>query len=720
MSRHFIALAGNPNCGKSTAFNYYTGARQSVGNYPGVTVEKKEGLTFLAQEQARIVDLPGTYSLTAYSMEERIARRVLTEEQPGAVINLVNAGVLERHLYLTVQLLEMGVPVVLALNMMDEAVAQGLAIDVDQLASLTGLTVVSTVARSGAGLDSALQAALDLSTGKAERPPALVISYGPDIDAALRDMCPLIETNAFLTARHPARWVALKYLERDSEVMEAGLSAMPDVAAALTGIVEETARHLRATQQTYPEAVIADYRYGYISSLLRQGVLGGEETTATRLARSDAVDKILTHRILGPCILMLILYAMYWLTFALGEYPKEWLDGGISLLGAGIGDLLPEGRLNSLITDGIIKGAGSVLSFVPLIAIMFLLISVLEDSGYMARIAYMMDRIFRIFGLHGASVMPFIVSGGIAGGCAIPGVMASRTLRSPKERLATILTLPFMTCGAKLPVFLLFVGVFFQEHQAAVMFLLTLTGWCAALIIARILRSTLIRGEATPFVMELPPYRMPVPFGVCIHTWERIWLYIKKAGTIILAVSVLVWAAMTFPGLPEDRAEHYAAEQARIAANAEENDEARQEALDALKHEERRETLRCSLAGRLGAALEPVTRLAGFDWRANIALLAGISAKEVVVSTLGTVYSLGEVDTKETHELAAQIRADESWNSANATALLLFTLLYSPCFATLAVIRSETNRWRWMFFSLFFNLAVAFSVAATAYQLLRA
>jgi ferrous iron transport protein B len=315
--------------------------------------------------------------------------------------------------------------------------------------------------------------------------------------------------------------------------------------------------------------------------------------------------------------------------------------------------------------------------------------------------------------------MPFIVSGGIAGGCAIPGVMATRTLRSPKERLATILTLPFMTCGAKLPVFLLFVGIFFQENQAMIMFLLTLTGWCTALLTARILRSTLIRGEATPFVMELPPYRMPILAGVCIHAWERIWQYIKKAGTIILAISVLIWAAMTFPGLPGDRAEHYAAEQARVSENVEQDGKARQEALDSLKNEEKREALRFSLAGRLGAALEPITRLAGFDWRANIALLAGIAAKEVVVSTLGTAYSLGEVGAEEAEGLAAQIRADGHWNIANAVALLLFTLLYSPCFPTLAVIRHETNQWRWMFFSLFFNLAVAFGVSTAAYQLLR-
>jgi len=719
MSQHFIALAGNPNCGKTTAFNRYTGARQSVGNYPGVTVEKKEGVAIHEQEKVRIVDLPGTYSLTAYSQDEVITRRVLTEEHPGAVINLVNAGVLERNLYLTVQLLELGVPIVIALNMMDEAKKQGLNIDAKQLESLIGLKVVPTVARTGEGLDTALHCALELSKGKMEKPEALVISYGPDIDAVLMKMCPIIEKNNFLTAHYPARWVAIKYLEQDSEVMAAGQSAMPDVAEALGAIVAETARHLRATLQTYPEAVIADYRYGYISALLRKGVVNRANATQNRIALSDAADKILTHRILGPLILMLVLYGMYWLTFAIGAYPQEWMESAFSWLGKTVGVLMPEGMLASLVTSGIIEGVGAVLSFVPLIAIMFLLISLLEDSGYMARVAYMMDRIFRAFGLHGASVMPFIISGGIAGGCAIPGIMAARTLRSPKERLATILAAPFMVCGAKLPVFLLFVGIFFEKNQALIMFLLALTGWIVALITARILRSTIIRGEATPFIMELPPYRMPTLLGVCIHAWERIWEYIKKAGTIILAIAVLVWAAMTFPGLPEEREAHYAAEHARISQVVEDAG-SRAESLAALRNAADKEALRYSFAGRLGSALEPVTQIAGFDWRTNIALIAGIAAKEVIVSTLGTVYSLGEVDAEDSGGLAERIRADKHWNTANAVALLLFVLLYSPCFPALAVIRSETKQWRWMFFSLFFNLAVAFSVSTAAYQLLRA
>lgn len=732
MPQQYVALAGNPNCGKSTAFNYYTGARQSVGNYPGVTVEKKEGIAALGDYKIRLVDLPGTYSLTAYSLEEIIARRVLTEERPGAVINMVNAGVLERNLYLTVQLLELGLPVVIALNMMDEARAHGMEIDCARLAHLIDRPVVPTVARSGEGLDEALRAALDYckspntlpdtspsapadaQTNSLSRP--LIISYGPDIDAALMRMCPIIEDAHFLTALYPARWIALKYLEQDSEILAAGYAAQPDVDAQLKSVTAHTAQHIRSTLNTYPEALITDYRYGYIASLLRQGVLHQAPTAQRRVALSDAADRVLTHRYIGPAILIAILYAMYWLTFTLGEYPKNWLSNAIALLGEGVGAVLPDGLLKSLLVSGIIGGVGGVLSFVPLIAIMFVCISALEDSGYMARVAYMMDRIFRVFGLHGASVMPYIISGGIAGGCAIPGIMAARTLRSPNERLATILTVPFMACGAKLPVFLLFVGIFFERHQALLMFLLTLAGWITALVAARMLRSTIITGKSTPFVMELPPYRMPTLMGLGIHAFDRIWEYVKKAGTTILAIAILVWAAMTFPGLPAERADYFAAQRAHlIQAEASPHNTA---ALKALNAAEKRDALRASFAGRLGLAMEPVTQWAGFDWRTDIALLAGIAAKEVVVTTLGTVYAL-EVDSKEPSSLAAEIRLDAHWTIANALSLLLFTLLYSPCFPALAVIRHETGAWRWMAFSVVFNMIVAFSVATVVYQLTR-
>ncbi len=725
-----IALAGNPNSGKTTAFNKYTGARQHVGNYPGITVEKKEGTAHLDGKSITLVDLPGTYSLTAYSLEEVVARKVLAEERPGAVINVVNAGVLERNLYLTVQLLELGIPVVLSLNMMDEARAAGLSIDVAQLEKLTGIRAVPTVARSGEGLDEALRTAVRLAReGDEKARTPLEISYGPDIDAILPGMTDLIAQKKFLTDLYPARWTALKYLERDGDIMDRGKGADPETSAALEKITEKLAAHLAGTLKTYPEAIIADYRYGFIASVLKQGVLTGADEMQARIAYSDKMDKVLTNRLFGPLILVGVLYAMYWLTFSLGEYPAGWLESFFGFLNETADAHMREGMLKSLVMSGVIDGVGGVMSFVPLIAIMFLLISFFEDSGYMARMAYMMDRVFRFFGLHGASVMPFIVAGGIAGGCAIPGVMATRTLRSPRERLATILCAPFMSCGAKIPVFLLLVGVFFEQHQAAVMMGLTLAGWVFALLVARLLRSTVIRGEATPFVMELPPYRLPALSGLIIHTWERVWGYMKKAGTIILAISVLVWVGMTFPGLPEDRAAFYAEQKAPIeqrlaalqeAGASEEEIAGVEEELTGIADAEAAETLRSSAAGRVGTAMEVFTKPAGFDWRTNIAILAGIAAKEVVVSTLGTAYSLGEVDAEDSGSLADRIKADPDWSVANGTALLLFTLLYSPCVPTLAVIKSESGRWRWMWFSLFFNLALAYTVAVIAYQAITA
>lgn len=392
----------------------------------------------------------------------------------------------------------------------------------------------------------------------------------------------------------------------------------------------------------------------------------------------------------------------------------DWVEAGFSWLRDVADALLPEGALKSLVLSGIIDGVGGVMSFVPLIMLIFLQISFLEDTGYMARMAYMLDRIFRVFGLHGCSVMPFIVGGGIAGGCAVPGVMAARTLRSQREKMATLLTVPFMACGAKLPVFILFAGVFFPQHEAAVMFGLTLTGWIVALLTARLLRSTIIRGPSTPFVMELPPYRLPTALGLAIHTGERTWEYLKKAGTVILAISILLWAAMTYPRLPEERQESFARQEEAIrtemvlAAEGGADLSSLETELARISNDRAEESLRHSLAGHVGMALEPLTRPAGFDWRTDIALLGGFAAKEVIVATLGTAYSLGDVDPDNPAPLAEQIRRDGRWDAPTALGLLVFVLLYAPCLVTVVAIRQETGSWKWPAFSMIFNTAVAF------------
>jgi ferrous iron transport protein B len=721
LAKDVIAIAGNPNSGKTTAFNRYTGARQHVGNYPGITVEKKDGVAHIDGKDVTLVDLPGTYSLTAYSMEEVVARRVLAEDRPGAVIDVLNAGVLDRNLYLSVQMMEMGIPLVLTLNMMDEVKTMGLDINIARLAELTGLQVFGAVARKGEGLDDSLRAAMKLAEETHGRVAPLEISYGTDLDLALQKMTPIVESAGLLTNHYPARWVALKFLEGDKEITDRAVKKDAETSKKLQDIAEEVTKHLRDTLNTYPEAVIADYRYGWISGVLHNGVLQHEEEAFARTAASDKVDTVLTHRFVGPIILLVVLYAMYYITIQVGNYPLGWTETFFEWLSDVASSHIASESLQSLVVDGIIAGVGGVLGFVPLIMIMFFLIAILEDSGYMARVAYMMDRIFRIFGLHGASIMPFIISGGIAGGCAVPGVMATRTLRSPRERLATILTAPFMMCGAKIPVFMLFTSIFFAKNQALYLSLFTVLGWVSALLVARLLRSTLIRGASTPFVMELPPYRTPLLSGVLIHTWERTWQYIKKAGTVILGISILIWAAMTYPGLPES---YHETMDAQLALLEENKGAMPEEALEAVKttleNKGSQEALRVSYAGRLGTFIEPITSPAGFNWQTNIALIGGVAAKEVVISTLGTAYSLGSVDADESESLKDRIEKDQSWTMANCMSLLLFTLLYSPCFVTLVVIKQESGKWRWLFFSLFFNLALALLVATIAYQVISA
>ena len=708
-----IALAGNPNAGKTTLFNALTGSRQHVGNYPGITVEKKEGFVDMPSGTVRVIDLPGTYSLTAYSQEELVARDFLIKERPQGIINVIDATSLERNLYLTVQFLELGIPVTLALNMVDALESKGIRIDSDRLAALMRLPVVRTVARNGLGVREALQAAL---THPQKTWEPLSISYGPDLDPVLAEMTSLIEAAGFLADTYPPRWLALKFLENDLVVRQLFESDF-ELHRRLRDMAGEVSRHCEKTLHTQPEFLIADYRYGYISSILRQGVLTIMPDLQGRADLSDKIDAVLTHQVAGPAIMLAILYGLFSLTFTLGEVPMGWVESLFSWLADAAGKM-PPGLTRSLVVDGIIAGVGGVLGFVPLILIMFLGITFLEDSGYMARMAYMLDRVFRVFGLHGSSVVPFIISGGIPGGCAVPGVMAARTLRSPKEKLATLLTAPFMACGAKVPVFILLTAAFFPEHGAQVMFLITLAGWASALVVARILRSSVIRGPSTPFVMELPPYRMPTAMGLVLHTWERGWQYVKKAGTVILAISVLIWAMMTFPELPRETAAPYEAEIAgireQIQAEPDQNLRAELEtSVAALELRLKEEALTNSLAGRLGQAIEPVTAWAGFDWRTNIALLGGIAAKEVIVSTLATAHALSD---EEDQGFAERIATAPGWNTSVAVSLMIFVLLYSPCFVTVVAIAREAS-WGWAAFSVVFNTAFAFSLATAVYQL---
>jgi ferrous iron transport protein B len=706
-----VGLAGNPNSGKTTLFNALTGARQRVGNFPGVTVARHEGTIMHQGATINLVDLPGIYSLSAFSEEEVVARTFILDEKPHLLVDIADATALERSLYLLVQLRELGLRTVLVVNMVDELERSGRRLDSDKLARLLGLPVVQTVARREIGLERALDAVV-LAAGQ-DQPP-LTISYGPELDRMIDALADVIERADFLTQHAPPKVTAIKYLEQDQPLIALGHRENPQLSAEIEARAAQYSQRCRTAYGESAADLITDYRYGFISSILGQGVVS-METHLRRRSLTDAIDKVLTHWLAGPAIMLAVLYAVFWMTISLGETPMGWIESLFGLL-ADLGRAaIPDGLLQSLLVSGVIDGVGAVLGFVPLIALMFLAVSFLEDSGYMARMAYMLDRLFRMFGLHGYSIMAFIVSGGIGGGCAVPGVMAARNLRSPKEKIATILTAPFMSCGAKIPVFTLLAAAFFPGQATAALFWITLASWGFVFVAAKFLRTTIIAGPATPFLMELPPYRLPTCKGLLLHSWERVWQYVRKAGTLILAVSILLWAAMTYPQLPKERLDHYDRTAAVVNARHEFEDQHKAAQLEALEASRAEEAIRHSLAGRIGRVLEPVSALAGFDWRTNIALVGGLAAKEVIVSTLGTAYSLGDVDLDNPRILSQRLEQDSRFTRITAISLILFSMLYAPCFVTVIAIGREIGH-RWALFSVAFNTTLAYLVAVLFYQ----
>lgn len=774
MKKIKIALTGNPNSGKSTVFNAITGAKQHVANYPGVTVEKKYGELEYRDYQIMVVDLPGIYSLTAYSMEEIVARDFIIDERPDLVVDIVDASNLERNLYLTVQLMEMGVPLIIALNMVDIASSRGIIIDYRGLSRIMGVPVIPMVARSNKGMDELMDSIIEIAP-KIQSWKPLIISYGMDIDDAIREIEELIKRSNIIDKKYPSRWLAIKYIEHDTQVMEV-IKQDPELYAMVQRIFNRIETHLVNTLDEEPESLITDHRYGYITGITRRVM---KRKIEDRLNLSDKIDRVLTNRVLGPIFMLLIIYMTYTLTFKISEVPTEWLQHFFSYLKEMVYLLVPEGVFRSLIISGVIDGVGSVFGFVPLTLAMFFAIAILEDSGYMARIAFMMDRVLRWFGLHGNSIIALIVSGGISGGCAVPGVFATRTLRDPKERIATILITPFMNCGAKLPVYAMLIGAFFARDKARVMFILTLMAWAFSLIGARILRSTILKGPSSPFVMELPPYRPPTLKGLMIHTWERTWQYLKKAGTIILGFSVIMWALMTFPGISKKELIEFRKKQEALIQNLivdpdlsgwirnindietlsqlyeEYSDYIRTRNIQGLKLIEKSrffplihtayslehgfpvqvdynlkkaaqiylrfrnemQTLKKTqegvkinktFAGYLAKKMECITKPLGFDYRVNIALIGGFAAKEVILSTLGTAYSIGNVQKE--LPLSERLKKDPMWNRAKAMALMVFIMLYVPCMATVASIAREVS-WKWALFSICFNLAFAYGIA---------
>ncbi|HUT02716.1 MAG TPA: ferrous iron transport protein B [bacterium] len=701
-----LALAGNPNSGKTTIFNNLTGARQHVGNYPGVTVEKKEGAARFQGQTLNVVDLPGTYSLTAYSIEELVTRDFIISERPDVVIDVVDASNLERNLYLAVQLIELGVPLVLAFNMSDVAKQRGFKFDLELLSRLFGCPIVPTVGHRKEGMDRLLQVAIEVTTESAKYQPAR-IRYGKEINEELTKIQSLVEGDEGFSGKLKPRWAALKLLEDDKAVWEKVGSE------ALRAAAQKSIHHLEVVLGDHPEMVIAERRYGFISGACQEAV---RATVEARHTMSDRIDSVVTNRILGLPIFLVLMWLMFKFTFVASEPLVGWVEAGFGLLGGVVGRVLEEGTiLHSLVVDGAIGGVGNVLMFVPIILLLFLFMALLEDSGYMARAAFIMDRIMHKIGLHGQSFIPML----LGFGCNVPAIMATRVIASRKDRFVTILVNPFMSCGARLPIYTLFIGVFFAESAGTVLFSLYILGMLVAMLSAKLFRRYLLRGPTSPFVMELPPYRMPTLRGALLHTWERGWLYIKKAGTVVLMGSVAIWFISSFPSPPEYSKDYEALmEQAgqRLGEG-----EAADETVEQLEAEMQAEKLAKSYAGTLGKAIEPLIKPLGFDWRIGVGLFGGFVAKEIVVSTLGTLYSISDAD-EESQSLREQVQ-NAMWPDGRkvysplvAFALMVFCLLYVPCLVTLAVIRKETNSWRWPLFTAAYTTAVAWVASFIVYQ----
>ena len=664
-----VALVGNPNSGKTTVFNNLTGAHQSVGNWPGVTVEKKEGKININGEVLRIIDLPGTYNLGNYSEDERIARDFILFEKPEIIINIVDATNLERNLYLTFQLLEMGARVVLALNMSDELKIKQMNIDSEKLALLIGIPVVPTVAIHGEGLNELLQEVLRESKKKDLR--SFAVDYGKEIENEIINLDHHLLLNSSWENSDKSRWFAIKLLEGEMNTLQKLVKNLN--IERFIPIRDTAVKRLENLLGEEVESLIAERRYDFIQKIVAQAITR-KETSEAQLSLSDKIDRIVTNRYIGIPLFLFAMWALFQFTFKVGDpfigYIEgffEWLTGVIEpwLVGLGASELL-----RSFVLDGVIGGLGSVLVFIPNIFLLFLAISLLEDSGYMARAAYIMDRFMHTLGLHGKSFIPFL----IGFGCNVPAIMATRTLENRRDRLITILINPLMSCSARLPVYILFAGAFFGAHQGLVIFSLYLMGIVLAILMGIVFKKFLFKGESSHFVMELPPYRLPTLKNTWIHIWGRLSSFIRRAGTIIFAVVILIWVLSNLPAGVE-----FASQE--------------------------------SFLGRIGSALAPIFKPAGFGtWQAAVALLFGVLAKEVVVGTLAVLYGIAELGLSESLIV-------HSWTPLSAYAFMVMTLIYVPCVATIGTIKRETNSWGWTLFVVAYTLILGWLVAVLIFQI---
>ncbi len=702
-----IALSGNPNSGKTTIFNNLTGLRQHVGNYPGVTVEKKTGIIDYKGYRINVVDLPGTYSLTAFSIEEITARNFVINEKPDVVVDVVDSSNLERNLYLATQLIELEVPLVLALNMTDIVKKTGKKIDIGLLSELFAVPIVEMVGSKGLGSNKLLEEVIRVvTTGKKKK---VEVRYGEEVENEIARIVSVLEEQKVPTFNFGTRWIAVKLLEQDREIIDTIRKASSPKYLEIEEIVRSSINHISSILRDPPEVIIADARYAFIKGALLEAY---KETGLVKLDRSEKIDRILTNRILGIPIFVFIIWLMFQFVFTLGKYPAGWLGLGFEKLSVLVTNVVPQGLLRSLLVDGIIGGVGGVITFTPNIILLFFAIAVLEDSGYMARAAFVMDRVMHKIGLHGKSFIPLI----IGFGCTVPAYMGSRILENKKDRLVTMHINTFMSCGARLPVYILFAGAFFPAIAGNVIFSIYFIGIIMAVIMAKVLRATRFRGESDPFVMELPAYRIPTLKGILIHTWERAWMYIKKAGTIILAISILMWILFTFPMIGNNYSKDYAGKIEEINQSYQSGEITNQDqdkGIAVVEAEMAGERLAYSAAGRIGRFLEPVFKPLGFDWKMVVATISGVAAKEVIVSTMSTLYSI-QGTGEEADSL--KVALNKNYPPLVGYNFMLFTLLYFPCMAGMVMFRKEAGT-KEMLFQIGYTLLLAWTVSFLVFQI---
>lgn len=698
-----VALVGNPNCGKTSLFNFASGAHERVGNYSGVTVDAKVGRAEYEGYEFHLVDLPGTYSLSAYSPEELYVRKQLVEETPDIVINVIDASNLERNLYLTTQLIDMHVRMVCALNMYDETEERGDHIDYEKLSELFGTPMVPTVFTSGRGVKELFHQVIAVYEGKEDESLQfrhIHINHGHEIEQGIKDIQEHLKNYPDLRQKYSTRYLAIKLLEGDKDV-ERLVQPLGD-SAEIFQHRDTAAQRVKEETHNDCETAIMDAKYGFIHGALEEsGYTTGDKKDTYQT--THLIDKILTNKYLGFPIFFLILLLMFTATFVIGQYPMDWIDAGVAWLGDFISQNMPDGPVKAMLVDGVIGGVGAVIVFLPQILILYFFISYMEDSGYMARAAFIMDRLMHKMGLHGKSFIPLIMGFG----CNVPAVMSTRTIESQRSRLITMLILPLMSCSARLPIYVMITGSFFAlKYRSLAMLSLYVIGVLMAIVMSRLFSAFVVKGEDTPFVMELPPYRFPTWKAIGRHTWEKGKQYLKKMGGIILVASIIVWALGYFPHTDDP----------------------------SVSNQQQQEQ---SYIGRVGRAVEPVFRPMGFNWKLDVGLLAGVGAKEIVASTMGVLYSNDDSFKDDSnfssesgkyvklHELITQdvaqlhgISYEKAQPIATLTAFcfLLFVLLYFPCIATIAAIKGETGSWGWALFAASYTTALAWVVSAVVFQ----